>query len=256
MVIDLSFNQIKDLDLHLLFYDLNLFSCIRLLLDNNRIERIKQNDFIVFTELNKLDLSFNQINSIHSNSFLNLSFLESLSLSHNKIKYINGKLFENLLFLKHLNLSSNLMEYLEPNVFDNLEILIDLDLRNNKLKILTNEVFKYLNKLMNLYLENNLNLIISPQSLSYLESIQNIHMDLSVLSNETNKINIIRSFNLRTIRQLEGIKFYNSINFLYSEKNVDCKLTLFYTKQNLKINLKFEDQFFDFWEYCSNLRLK
>lgn len=232
--VDLGFNSIQELDLSLLFENTDLENFKHLFLNNNLIEKIRQSDFAYFTELFELDLSFNQLSSMETHAFRNLGHLNRLNLASNYLKELNSQIFMNLYQIRFLNLSSNYLECLDKNLFSDMKYLIDLDLSNNKLKFIQADLFRSLSRLINLNLDFNLNIKVLNDALNGLYSIENIQLAYNVLSDQTNKINIVNSLRARIGRQLGDLYFYNSINFILVQNITDCDLTLYYIKRKYK----------------------
>ncbi|KAF7634264.1 hypothetical protein Mgra_00006342, partial [Meloidogyne graminicola] len=93
-----------------------------LILDNNRIEFIKFENFNGLKQLRKLDISHNLIENIPSNVFSSLKKLNSLLLSNNRIRCLSEGAFDGLEQLRVLSLQSNLISYLPESAFSKFVI--------------------------------------------------------------------------------------------------------------------------------------
>jgi Leucine-rich repeat (LRR) protein len=102
--LDLTFNNLKQVSLHLLS---NLKSLLWLDLSNNQITKL---DYGCFKDLKAtigLNLSKNSISSLPLGIFVGLDYLNYLDLSHNQLKTLEEGVFHNLRRLKELNLNYN-----------------------------------------------------------------------------------------------------------------------------------------------------
>jgi Leucine-rich repeat (LRR) protein len=102
--LDLTFNNLKQVSLHLLS---NLKSLLWLDLSNNQITKL---DYGCFKDLKAtigLNLSKNRISSLPLGIFVGLDYLNYLDLSRNQLKTLEEGVFHNLRRLKELNLNYN-----------------------------------------------------------------------------------------------------------------------------------------------------
>lgn len=251
---DLSYNLLTDLDFKNVldgFKKLKYFY-----LNNNFLQNIETENFNSMPDLRVLDLNFNLINFIESGAFNSLQNLEKLSIAFNKIQNLNKETFMNLEQLKYLNLSFNLLDYLEDGLFNDLLSLKELDLSSNCLKYIQNYLFKNQINLLALHLQSNLDLTFNFKSLSSLILIKNIYVSYETLTNKDNRIFISKFLDLTINRNLNGVIFYNSINILMDNVQVDCNLTLFFIRKNIHLNFKNDHDFTNFWKNCHLFNFK
>jgi Leucine-rich repeat (LRR) protein len=102
--LDLTFNNLKQVSLHLLS---NLKSLLWLDLSNNQITKLDYGCFKDFKATIGLNLSKNRISSLPLGIFVGLDNLNYLDLSRNQIKALEEGVFHNLRRLKELNLNYN-----------------------------------------------------------------------------------------------------------------------------------------------------
>lgn len=100
---------------------------LTLLLNNNKIQELRNGSFFGLSSLEKLDLRSNLISLIEPEAFLGLSALKRLDLSNNSIGCLNGEIFKGLSSLIRLNLSGNIFSSLTQGTFDSLVSLKSLD---------------------------------------------------------------------------------------------------------------------------------
>uniref|UniRef100_A0A1A7X072 G protein-coupled receptor 125 n=1 Tax=Iconisemion striatum TaxID=60296 RepID=A0A1A7X072_9TELE len=93
---------------------------VTLLLNNNKIQELRNGSFFGLSALEKLDLRSNMISQIESGAFLGLPALKKLDLSNNSIGCLNGDIFKSLGSLIRLNISGNLFSSLAQGTFDRL----------------------------------------------------------------------------------------------------------------------------------------
>ncbi|KAM9835405.1 adhesion G protein-coupled receptor A3 [Syngnathus typhle] len=100
---------------------------VTLILNNNKIQELKNGSFLGLSTLEKLDLRNNLISRIEQGTFLGLPALKRLDLSNNSIGCLNVDIFRGLTSLIRLNLSGNLFSSLAQGTFDSLVSLKSLD---------------------------------------------------------------------------------------------------------------------------------
>lgn len=100
---------------------------VTLLLNNNKIQELKNGSFFGLYALEKLDLRSNMISRIEPGAFLGLPALKRLDLSNNSIGCLNADIFKGLTNLIRLNLSGNIFSSLAQGTFDNLVSLKALE---------------------------------------------------------------------------------------------------------------------------------
>uniref|UniRef100_A0A1A8RQ03 G protein-coupled receptor 125 n=3 Tax=Nothobranchius rachovii TaxID=451742 RepID=A0A1A8RQ03_9TELE len=100
---------------------------VTLLLNNNKIQELRNGSFFGLSALEKLDLRSNIISQIESGAFLGLPALKKLDLSNNSIGCLNGDIFKGLGSLIRLNVSGNLFSSLAQGTFDRLQSLKALE---------------------------------------------------------------------------------------------------------------------------------
>ena len=92
VILRLSFNHLATLDASI-FKD--LISLQALYLDNNRIETIRADAFLLLANLHVLDLSNNRLTTVDPRLFSNLIVLQQLYLDHNKIRQLDENSLKN-----------------------------------------------------------------------------------------------------------------------------------------------------------------
>lgn len=102
-------------------------STVTLILNNNKIQELRNGSFVGLSALEKLDLRSNMISHIESGAFLGLPALKRLDLSNNSIGCLNVDIFKGLANLIRLNLSGNLFSSLVQGTFDSLVSLKALE---------------------------------------------------------------------------------------------------------------------------------
>ncbi|XP_041841733.1 adhesion G protein-coupled receptor A3 [Melanotaenia boesemani] len=93
---------------------------VTLILNNNKIQELRNGSFYGLSALEKLDLRSNMISHIEPGAFLGLPALKRLDLSNNSIGCLNGDIFKGLASLIRLNLSGNMFSSLAQGTFDSL----------------------------------------------------------------------------------------------------------------------------------------
>ncbi|KAM6960179.1 adhesion G protein-coupled receptor A3 [Tautogolabrus adspersus] len=100
---------------------------VTLILNNNKIQELRNGSFFGLSALEKLDLRSNMISRIEPDAFLGLPALKRLDLSNNSIGCLNVDIFKGLTSLTRLNLSGNMFSSLAQGTFDSLLSLKSLE---------------------------------------------------------------------------------------------------------------------------------
>ncbi|KAK5875938.1 hypothetical protein CesoFtcFv8_026962 [Champsocephalus esox] len=100
---------------------------VTLILNNNKIQELRNGSFFGLSTLEKLDLRSNMISRIEPGAFLGLPALKRLDLSNNSIGCLNVDIFKGLTNLIRLNLSGNIFSSLAQGTFDSLASLKSLE---------------------------------------------------------------------------------------------------------------------------------
>nr|XP_033465928.1 adhesion G protein-coupled receptor A3 [Epinephelus lanceolatus] len=100
---------------------------VTLVLNNNKIQELRNGSFFGLSSLEKLDLRSNMISRIEPGAFLGLPALKKLDLSNNSIGCLNVDIFKGLTSLIRLNLSGNMFSSLAQGTFDSLASLKSLE---------------------------------------------------------------------------------------------------------------------------------
>ncbi|XP_064199534.1 adhesion G protein-coupled receptor A3 [Anguilla rostrata] len=100
---------------------------VTLILNNNKIQELKNGSFIGLSALERLDIRNNTISHVEPGAFSGLLALKRLDLSSNRIGCLNGDIFKGLSNLVRLNLSANLFSSLPQGTFDGLVSLKTLE---------------------------------------------------------------------------------------------------------------------------------
>jgi hypothetical protein len=178
--------------------------------------------------------------------------------------FITGDSFPILIFnplvnLKLLNLSSNLMEFVSSYLFNQLKKLETLDLSFNRLQLVESYSFYKLINLENLHLNDNANDIqIHNESFIQLDLIQNIHLSKTILNDLTIEIflDLFKYKNSLETKIVLERHLYKSLFLLSKYTKYDCDLTLFFIRNNVHYNFKSETEIYDYFNECSQMRIK
>ncbi|XP_070849198.1 adhesion G protein-coupled receptor A3 [Chaetodon trifascialis] len=100
---------------------------VTLILNNNKIQELRNGSFFGLSTLEKLDLRSNMISRIEPGAFLGLPALKKLDLSNNSIGCLKVDIFKGLTSLIRLNLSGNMFSSLAQGTFDSLVSLKSLE---------------------------------------------------------------------------------------------------------------------------------
>ena len=244
--------------------DIKEFSCNlkTLYFDHNKLDTIKQIDFIFLEKLEYMNLDSNYIGSIEDDSFFNLKSLETLILSNNKLNLTNSSqaLFNSLTNIKILNLGANLIEIIRMNSFQDLLKLEVLDLSNNKIYAIEKDSFNGLLNLRDLYLNGNEpHLKIENSSFIQLEDIKTIFIDEFILNNSLHKstfIDLVKNKNILHNKTILKWNFFQALNLItLNESYYDCGLVIELLRFNIQYNLKTESDFGEYLENCQSMYL-
>ena len=104
-----------------------------LILSNNNIVKLNKNNFILFTNMKKIDLSYNNLTIINKDLFMFNTKLTGIKLSNNNIKYFNLNLTY-LNALNQLSIMNNSITTLQEYVFRSYLIKgYGFNVRNNNI---------------------------------------------------------------------------------------------------------------------------
>ena len=142
----------------------------KLYLRGNRIKNI-YSSFIVYQELQYLDLSNNLIGDTGKKSFIMQQKLKVLLLNGNNLTQLNNLSFYGLESLYLLDLSHNLLSEIYSRIFMSLNKLEWLDLSSNQITHINKEAFFGLLNLKRLNLHGNQLKHIPTQSFYHLQSL-------------------------------------------------------------------------------------
>ena len=151
--LDMQFNHVEHLR-NTTF--LGMVSLEYLMLDHNNLSILGANVFMALFSLRVLDLSNNQISCIDPFAFAGLSSLQKLDLHDNKIVSIHGATAKTLYSLNEIDLSNNKLSVISKNSFQDHPSLSIIKLRNNKIHHVQPSSFIHLWKLSVLDLGWNL----------------------------------------------------------------------------------------------------
>lgn len=117
------------------FYLNEKFSQIKnLSIINSGLLQLKHEDFLIFYQLEQLNLKENKLSVVQGDTFdSNMKILEILDLSSNNIEIIEDEAFKNLENLQEIRLNDNLMETIKSNIFGKNLKLKTVQLQNNHL---------------------------------------------------------------------------------------------------------------------------
>ena len=97
--------------------------------------------FVLFTSLEYLNLSFSEITTISDIAFSTLVNLRQIHLQQSKLKVITAKLFEQNVYLVVINVAKCCLKTVENYSFKNLAHLKILDLKDNYSLKFGNKIF-------------------------------------------------------------------------------------------------------------------
>lgn len=100
-----------------------LETVVSLKLEGNFLKTIRDNSFMQYSNLSRLNLSSNAITSLSTNAFKGLDNLKIMDLSENKITTISEKLFLPTIALEELILSHNYISRLDDLTSSSIKIL-------------------------------------------------------------------------------------------------------------------------------------
>lgn len=104
-------------------------------LKNTKIEKIPENLFARFSQLQDLDAIDVQLSEINRDDFRSAGFLRNLDLSRNNLASLENVVFMYLKQVSALNLSNNQISSLHDGAFEEMSSnLIDIDLSFNKIE--------------------------------------------------------------------------------------------------------------------------
>ncbi|KAL4649226.1 relaxin receptor 1-like [Arapaima gigas] len=177
-------------------------------LNSNGITSLKPNQFILYTDLEKLHLQNNSIRTISTRAFSGLFKLKKLFLSQNRISTLNATVFKDLHSLQWLILEDNQISSIRQKSFTGLKTLFFLSLLNNSLERIPKKcICQEMPRLNWLEMEGN---VISELRSS---SFQGCSF-LTVLALRRNRIHTIQEGTFSTMQKLidlgmEGIEIPN-----------------------------------------------
>ncbi|XP_034037988.1 relaxin receptor 1 [Thalassophryne amazonica] len=163
-------------------------------LQQNELQKLKENMFFKYQSLQKLYLQHNRIEDVSPDAFRGLFNLTRLYLSDNKISVLMPGVFQDLHKLEWLIIENNNIHHISPLTFSGLYSLVLLVLLNNSLTKL-GDICREMPRLNWLDLEGNL-----------IESIGNVsfrscHM-LTVLVLQRNRISYIHEDAFSVLQKL------------------------------------------------------
>jgi Leucine-rich repeat (LRR) protein len=233
------------------FFTVMKMTNIEILLNNNLLEKVTNTQFASLNDLAQLSLFCNQIESIEAYSFYDLDLLVMLNLSSNKLRDLEEATFYGLTQLIWLDLSHNYIENIAKVLFAELFKLSWLDVRNNRLKFIENWSLQKLLALKYLNLEGNVDLRLSNESLTGIKAIQNIVVSFGMLKKTLSNVGFFRgSLEPEISKKVNDIVFYNSINILYYDREINCGMTLYFMKAKIHFNLKTDTDVKKFFNKC------
>ena len=124
-------------------------------LGSNSLNYLDKNSFKNASLLNRLYLGNNNLTSLHNGTFTGAENLRMLYFDYNQIKVIDSDTFAPLIHLEILSLAGNKLTQILPQTFQKLTTLLSLSLAQNWLTELQEPTFQQLNKLQELHLYGN-----------------------------------------------------------------------------------------------------
>lgn len=249
--LDLSNNQLTEIS----SFPTPMFR--KLSLYNNKIGMIRNDTLVSLSWIEFISLRNNQIQTIEPNSFLALFSLASLDLSMNQIQDLDSLTLAGLVSLKALNLSHNQIESLDQTIFADLFNLISLDVSFNNLIAIVDNTFEPMRLLSQLRLNSNSNFTnLTGATLAGLDyALDYIQLDQEIINNPASRLILQNSLRAKLYpREVLGIKFYQSIDLVYSYSQSytmqDCITVLQYIRVNLKLNLYTSEMMDNFLRDC------
>ncbi|XP_041052342.1 leucine-rich repeat neuronal protein 1-like [Carcharodon carcharias] len=174
-----------------------------LLLQSNRIAKIKPGELGYLVNLTELDLSQNSFSRIEDFNLKNMFNLLVLHLEENQLTELSGDGFSALNNLQELYLNHNQLSTISARAFFGLENLLRLHLNSNKLRTIKSEWFETIPSLEILMIgENAVEMI---QNMNFKPLINLRSLVLSGMS-----LKEISDNALEGLENLESISFYDN----------------------------------------------
>jgi Leucine-rich repeat (LRR) protein len=167
------------------------FPLKRVILSNNKINKIAKSAFGNLTYLEELDLSYNEMTAqtlkpdifkgkYSADEYEPIVTLKILRLGNNLLHYLADDLFEHTQHIQELYLDNNPIQVIHPNImhaFSDISQLQVLDLSRNELTDLPSAVFQPVKALRVLNLEGNLFNKIPRTALKYAQNLRELSFD-------------------------------------------------------------------------------
>ncbi|XP_078603350.1 relaxin receptor 1-like [Branchiostoma floridae x Branchiostoma japonicum] len=171
----------------------------RLFLYENELTVVKNKSFVLFTQLETLNLEMNLIRVVEVDAFVGLGHnLTKLYLDHNQLQTLEPGVFSDLSKLEWLFLNNNQLQVLNAQAFYGLHSLTWLELRWNRIHAVVGEgIWDNMPMLGILDLESNL--------LSSLEMFRGYRNFAATLVVRNNSIEVIDELALAELTQLHGL---------------------------------------------------
>ncbi len=163
----------------------------RLYLSKNCLRSLGTKSFSGLNDLDELYLNFNLISDIEHGTFSHLNRLEILHLGNNYIQNITKEMFTGLGWLEEIVLSHNRINTIGDHIFADFDFLKIVDLGFNKISFISGTMFSG-SKIKKLLLNNNeISRIDSNAFISmiYLEELLLSHNNLQIISEDSFLIN-------------------------------------------------------------------
>lgn len=161
------------------FHGLTMVS--KIVLDDNRIEKIDENSFDDLTDLNLLYLDNNKIADLPTKLFAKLENLDTLYLNGNQINKLDASLFENNKKLALLHLNDNQLQTLPEGIFDGLTEMRQIWLKSNEIVELPANIFDQCVSLVDIDLSRNKLKTIDMNLLSKLTALREVSFSFNPL---------------------------------------------------------------------------
>lgn len=167
--LDLSFNQLIELDTTQLFY---------------------------MREVHSLDLSHNSLRTL---DIFPSMLIKHLNLSYNRLSDLAERIFQHMTHLQELNLANNNFQHAEPQWFTGLQSLTTLDLSHNNISQLASMMLKNLPRIHTLDLGHNQLAKVGSQEFTGVKS------PLKVLNLGFNHISAVEKFSFTWLEHLTSL---------------------------------------------------
>lgn len=197
----------------------------KIVLDDNRIEKIDENSFDDLTDLNLLYMDNNKIADLPTKLFEKNENLDTLYVNGNQLNKLDANLFKNNKKMALLHLNDNKLQTLPPGIFDGLTEMRQLWLKSNEIADLPANIFDQCKSLVDIDLSRNKMKTIDMNLLSKLGALREVSfsfnplefIDLTIFATNTNLaelyFNGVATADIRNIDKVDQMKNIKGLSF-------------------------------------------